>query len=192
MTDLPYARMSAAAYGPTPAPGVQRITYQDISADIVGGICAVRGTNSFATLKRDMEIVGMVPVDHPSLGPCNAGALAAALGLLPLVPAGVDTFTGHSEAGGIVPILAALRHAKLLVRWDGVEVGGPILLAALAGVECRSYHFRGSPVTWWPLGMFGQISPLIDIGDWTPAPLQAHSIERACAWLAAREATPAK
>jgi hypothetical protein len=192
LDDLLYARLAAAAYNPAAAPGVQRITFQDISADITGNICAVRGTNSFATLKRDMTVVGMVPVDHPLLGPCNAGALVAALGLLPLIPASVDTFIGHSEAGGIAPLLAALRGAKLLVRWDGVEVGGPLLVAALAGVVCRSYHFRGSPVTWWPFGMYAQISPLIDIGDWTPFPILAHSIERAVVWVAAHVAEQIK
>jgi hypothetical protein len=45
-----------------------------------------------------------------------------------------------------------------------------------------------SPVTLWPLLLDQHArEPLIEIGDWTPDPVRAHSIERAVAWLEARE-----
>ena len=188
--DLIYARLAAAAYNPVPAPGVQRIQFQDISADIVGNVCAVRGTNSFATLRRDMEVIGMVPVEHPTLGPCNAGALVAALGLLPLIPAGVDEFTGHSEGGTIAALLAGLHGAKLLVTWDAPKVGTPVLAAFMAALAIRQYRFSGSIVTTWPEGLDRHVrEPLIEIGEWTMNVVLAHSIDRAVAWL---ESAPAE
>jgi hypothetical protein len=103
--DLPFAILSANAYHPAPLPGVQRIVFQDISADIAGDTCAIRGTNSFATLMRDFNIEGKLDYTHPTLGPMQSGAYLAARGLLALLPPGIETFTGHSEAGGIAPIL---------------------------------------------------------------------------------------
>ncbi len=186
MSDLIYAKLAAAAYNPTPAHGVQRITFQDISADITGNTIAVRGTNSFATLRRDMLITGTMCVTHPDLGACQAGALAAALGLLPLIPATVDTATGHSEGGGIATLLAALLGLRRLVIWDGVRAGGDGLIAALGALECRAYRFAGSPVTDWPFG-YQHVRPLVEIGDWCLDPVEAHSINRAVGWLEARK-----
>lgn len=171
--------MSAAAYNPVAA-GVRRIVFEDISADIVGHVLAIRGTSSFATLCRDMEVE---PVVHHDLGACQAGALRAALGLLPLIPAEVDTVTGHSEGGCIAVIVAALHGARRLVTWDAPKAGGDALAAALAGCEARQYRFYGSPVSGWPWLLDRHIVTLTGIGDWSPDPITAHSIDRAVAWL---------
>jgi hypothetical protein len=193
VSDLDLARLSRDAYRPV-RPGVTRIGFEDISADIVGNVCAARGTSSFATMERDMEIE---PLWHDGLGCCQAGALRAALGLLPLIPDAVDTFTGHSEAGGIAPILAALRvlagiRTRLVVAWDGVKPGGNGVAIPLRGVTVREYRFAGSPVSCWPF-MWGAhvMEPPIEIGDWCINPIEAHSIDRACAWLEARASVTA-
>jgi hypothetical protein len=186
MTDLQYARLSRDAYRPA-APGVVRIGWEDISADIVGAVVAVRGTNSYATMARDMEIN---PLLHAGMGPCQAGALRAALGLLPLIPDAVDTFTGHSEGGCIATILAALRvlagiRTAGLVTWDNPKAGGVGVAVPLRGVDCRAYKFRGSVVSDWPFCLDAHVRPLIPICDWTIDPVRAHSIDRACGWLSA-------
>lgn len=185
MTDLAIARAAAASYAAVPGPGVRRIAYRDISADIVGNVLAIRGTNSYATLARDLEVG---PIQHPTLGPCQAGALLAALGLVDQVPAEVDTICGHSEGGCIAVLLAALRGARALVTFDAPKAGGVVLASLLAAVDVRQLRFSGSVATLWPVLLDRHVrEPLIEIGDWTPNPVEAHSIDRAVAWLAARE-----
>lgn len=185
--DLPFASLAAASYNPTPAPNVQRITFQDISADIAGDTIAIRGTHSFTTLCRDMETIGRSCVTHPDLGECQAGALAAALGLLPMVPASVRKGCAHSEGGGILLIMLGLLPAiRVGVTFDGVKAGGSHLAAALSDREIRQYKFRDSIVTDWPIG-YQQMRPLVEIGDWCLDPVRAHSINRMVGWIAARE-----
>ena len=190
-TDILYARLSAAAYTPK-GDRVTRISFNDISTDITGNIVAIRGTTSYSTLMRDMTIQGEVCVTHPKLGECQLGALGAAVGLLPFIPATVDTFTGHSEGGTIAVILAALHGAKTIVTWDAPKAGGNALAAYLAAVEIRQYRFNGSLVSSWPFGLDHHVrEPLVEIGDFTLDPIRAHSIDRAVAWLAARVAVAA-
>lgn len=178
------ARLSAAAYSANPAPGVRRITFQDISADIVGTVCAVRGTSSYATLRRDMLVIGRMCVDHPAIGACQAGALTAAQGLFNQIPSTVDTFTGHSEGGCIAAILAGLwGHVGRLVTWDAPKAGGALLVAALRAWDVTAYRFSCSVVTDWPLLLDRQVKPLVTIGEWTWDVVEAHSINRAVGWM---------
>ena len=186
MTDLDLAYLSRDAYR-APAPGLIRIEHQDISADVIDSTVAVRGTRSYANAKRDLDILPEACAQHPELGLCVAGALDAALGLFPQIPDGVDTVTGHSLGGQVAVILAALLgpRCKLLVTWDAPKAGGIRLAAATRGFDVLQYRFRGSVVTTWPLCLDLHVRTPIDIGDWTLDPIEAHSIDRACGWIAA-------
>ena len=74
-----------------------------------------------------------------------------------------------------------------MVTWDAPKAGGLELAAALSGVDVRQYRFRGSVVSDWPFCLDRHVRmPLIQMGDWTIDPIEAHSIDRACGWLAAR------
>jgi hypothetical protein len=181
--DLALARLSRDAYNP--AVTGQVIDWRDMRAVATGSVLAVRGTCSYANAARDMAIAASRP--HPVLGPCVEGAIDAAEGLLPLIPRGIDTVTGHSLGGQVAVLLAALLPGvRLLVTWDAPKPGGAMLAAHLAGMECRQHRFRGSVVSGWPFFLDQHVrEPLLDMCDWTPDVVRAHSIERACAWLEA-------
>lgn len=192
MSDSRYAILARDAYR-DPAPGVTRIAFGGVSADITGNVLAIRGTASYANLVRDMEVNSATCREHPALGLCAAGALDAAEGLFPLVPDGVDTITGHSLGGQVAIVLAGLlvasgRTVRLLVTWSAPKAGGMGLVATLDPVEVRQYRPRGDVVPDWPFALDLHVRPpLIDICDWSINPLTAHSIDRACGWMAARE-----
>jgi hypothetical protein len=197
VTDLDLARLAAAAYDPAPVGTI--VDWHDVRAVIVGKVCAVRGTkpDNFQNWLRDLAVHNIPYANHPRLGRCPAGALEAAEALAALIPASVTVFTGHSLGGQIAEPLAGIRADAggapgMLVTWDAPKGGDAALSRLLGAWECRQYRFLGSPITRWPFGLDQHVrEPLIDIGDWTADVIEAHSITRAVAWLAAREAVAA-
>jgi pimeloyl-ACP methyl ester carboxylesterase len=197
MTDLDLARLAAAAYDPTPVGTI--VDWYDVRAVVTGRVCAVRGTvpDNFQNWLRDLAVHPIPLYDHPRLGLCAAGAVEAAEALAARLPPEVNTFIGHSLGGQIAGPLAGIRAdagrpVVALVTFDAPKSGGPQLSALLAAVAVRGYRFRGSEITLWPPTLHQHVrEPLIDVGDWTPDPILAHSIDRAVAWMAAREAVAA-
>jgi hypothetical protein len=187
VNDLTYARAAAAAYDPLSA---RTIDWRDCRVVIEGSIAAVRGTvpDNWENWLRDFHVAGELARDHPTLGPCPAGALDAAEALVGLLPAEIDTLTGHSLGGQVAALIAGLLavggRMPRLVTFDAPKAGGEALGTLLAQAEIRQYRFRGSAVTHWPLFLDRHIRPLIDTGAWTPWPVEAHSISRYVGWLA--------
>lgn len=206
MTRLEALRASAASYLLTPAPGVHRVGWRDISADLfsVGNAVgvSVRGTDprNFSNVARDMDVEGEPVRDHPEAGPMFAGALDAAEGLLPqiLTLIGDRPICGaaHSLGGQILVDLGLLLHLMgrpILDLWgeDPPKSGGPQMVKIMAPVDVHIDRFAGSIVNRWPFERGVHARTPTQIGDWTPSWLEAHGIERMVAWEAAQEAVVA-
>ena len=185
MTDLDLCRRAAEAYAPYPA-GVT-FTAGDLLATLHGdGVLAIRGTANWRNWVRDFDDKMASAIEHPELGRCDEGALRGAEALDAVTTQGVTltAVTGHSLGGQIALILAAMRNIPLVVSWDAPKAGEAGLAVALAGATVRQYRFRDSSVTRWPLFHGCHMrTPLIDIGDKTWAVVEAHSIDRALAWM---------
>lgn len=207
-TRLSSIRWAAAAYAPVPAPGVQRIGWRDISADIFEIdadtlAVAVKGTDpeKLANLARDADIKDETCREHPRLGPLFEGAFDAAEGLLPLIMGIIGdrrlVTIGHSLGGEIaVDIAGELEDAqpgRIASIWgyDPPKSGDAPLVSVLAPVPAEICRFTGSVVSRWPFERGMHIRAPVLIGDWTADWLEAHSIDRAAAWVAARELVPA-
>jgi hypothetical protein len=180
--------MAAAAYDPLPTGAV--IDWQDCRVVMNGPVAAVRGTLPDVLMSwfRDFEVAGQMCRNHPRLGVCANGPLAAAEALVGLLPPTVGTITGHSLGGQIGVLLAGLLaadgRATRLVTWDSPKAGGAALAAVLSRAEIRQYKFRASIVTDWPLLLDRHVrEPLIPILPWAVNPIEAHSIGRALRWL---------
>lgn len=203
MTRLEAIRAAAASYGVAAAPGVQRIGWQDISADIFEAgadlVVAVKGTNpeSIANLARDADVMDEACRDHPCLGQLFAGGCDAAEGLLPLIFAVAGDrrliLLGHSLGGQIAVDIAGeiadAAPARVAEVWgfDPPKSGGPELVAVLSSRPVEIDRFAGSIVNRWPFDRGIHVRPPVLIGDWTADWLTAHSIQRAAAWVAAQE-----
>jgi hypothetical protein len=166
------------------------VDWRDCRVVISGDVASVRGTvpDNAANWLRDFRVIGEVSRTHPDLGDCASGALDAAEGLLPLIGT-PRILTGHSLGGQVAVLLAGLlvvlkTPPDTLVTWDAPKAGGQLLAAQLVGVATRQYRFRGSVVTDYPLFLDEHVrDPLFDICDWTADFIEAHSIERALAWM---------
>jgi hypothetical protein len=205
MTDLILARAAAASYDPA-APG-RRIRWQDMSALLIEGAdgytLAVEGTDphNILNLIRDANVLDMPMRDHPDLGPMPAGAADAVDGFFPLVRDLIGdapwVTTGHSLGGQVTVGIAALMRIAgkpplMLVPFDPPKTGGDKLAMVLVDVPGHVVVFEGSIVSHWPFfeGRHFHEPPVV-IGDYTRDLLDAHSIERAVAWLEAREVVAA-
>lgn len=191
---------AAAAYQPIPDSRVQRIGWQDVTADLFEidadtlGI-AVQGTNpeKLANLARDMDVRVEPCRMHPAFGLMFAGALDAAEGLLPLILGLCGARRvfplGHSLGGQIAVDLAVLLLERLAGFWgfDPPKSGEEPLVAALAPFFGAIDRFAGSIVSRWPFDQGVHVRPPVMIGDWTPLWLQAHEIVRAAQWVATHE-----
>lgn len=205
MRDADLCALAAASYDPTPAGTI--IDWRDMRAvitDLNGAlVITVRGTepDSIANWERDASIWDERCTTHPRLGLCQAGALEAAEGLLPLLLPHIAgrrlILQGHSLGGQVAIILAAMLTdmgipVELLVTWDSPKAGGLDLMATLSPVEIRQYVFSGSAVTLYPpvLDLHVRV-PLIPIGEWTIDLIAAHSIVRADEWVHKQETVAA-
>lgn len=191
MIDTNLCALAAASYDQNPTGLI--VDWRDVRAVATGSVLAIRGTepDNIPNWLRDFAVWGHLAAQHPRLGVCSEGALAAALGLLghPYLDQ-VTTITGHSLGGQIAACLAGLLVSQgrsvELVTWDAPKPGDSQLASLLAGSPVRQYRFRGSKVTDWPVLRYQHVrEPLIDIGDWVPNVITAHSITRALAWVQA-------
>lgn len=162
------------------------------------GEATVRGTDpeSVANWHEDLDVRLRTLVDHADLGPCPEGALHAALALYGLLPAAPRRLFGHSLGGQVAALIAALLTAAghvpdSVILVDPPKSGGEKLRALLDHIpDMRVVRLAGSYVTDWPIfesSLLHAREPLIPVGDWTPNPVEAHSITRAAAWIAARD-----
>lgn len=187
-SDINLARASRDAYNVTPEGTLA--DWEDMRAVTLNGVLAIRGTSSWANMRRDLFVHGEASRTHPTLGKCCGGILDAAEHMLPLIGT-PRVLTGHSLGGWCAILLAGLLAVsgtppELLVTFDAPKAGMAELVSLLSGVTIRQYRFRGSFVTDWPLWLNVHCSvPLIDVGDWVPDPVRAHSIDRACGWMGA-------
>lgn len=197
MQDADLCALAAASYDPTPAGTI--IDWRDMRAvitDLDGAlVITVRGTepDSLANWERDASIWDERCTTHPRLGLCQAGALEAAEGVLPLLLPHITgrrvVVQGHSEGGTVAILIVAVLTdmgipVELLVTWDSPKAGGLDLVALLSPVEIRQYVFSGSAVSLYPPMLDLHVRPpLIEIGEWTIDLIAAHSIERADEWM---------
>lgn len=193
-SDTDLCALAERAYAVPPAAGSTVVDWRDCRVVITGEVAAVRGTvpDSMPNWLRDFRVGGEVSHTHPVLGTCPAGALSAAEGLLPLI--GMPRIlTGHSLGGQVAVLLAGLLMSvntppDMLVTFDAPKAGGSTLAGLLFTVTARQYRFRGSVVTDYPVFLGQHVrEPLIDICDWIPDFIEAHSINRALAWMRANE-----
>lgn len=171
------------------ATGNMRLVYGD-------GDATVRGTEpeSLANWREDLDVRLGNLADHPVLGPCPDGALRAAAALYDLLPAAPRRLYGHSLGGQVAaeiagPLVAAGHVPDSLVLIDPPKPGGPALRALLDRIpDVRVVRLAGSVVSEWPFegALLHAREPLILAGEWTLDPVEAHSIARAAAWLAAK------
>lgn len=196
--DTGYAVAAAGAYQ-VPPPGVLVIDCGDVRAIVTGNLLAVRGTRptEWNDWRRDMEVGPERSKLHPILGVCDTGALDAAQAIFDALPPEVRArplgLAGHSLGGQIITPLAGLLALggvppMALVPFDPPKAASPELVALLATakVPVRVYRFRGSIVTHWPVDLYLHPGPRIDIEDWIPDIVEAHSIDRAAAWMLAQ------
>ena len=195
MISLAYAAQRCAdAYASHPdglaidAIGALRLVWRD-------GEATIRGTepDRWANWREDLDIREVTLAGHAVLGPCPDGALRAALALHNLLPAMPRVVMGHSLGGQVAAILAGLciadGHAPdTVIAIDPPRPGTETLRTLLAPVpDVRVVRLAGSVVTDWPVfdrGLVHARDPLIPAGNWTPDPIEAHSITRAAAWFA--------
>ena len=156
---------------------------------VAGGMAVIRGTANIHNWFRDFHVTPKFCRAHVDIGLCPSGALDAAMAFADMLPPEVEILTGHSLGGQIAAEIAGMRRAvrkplTTLVTFDAPKAGGLQLTNILADIEVRQYRFRDSPVTWWPIDFDHHVRvPLIDIGDRTFDPLEAHSITRAADWM---------
>jgi hypothetical protein len=155
-------------------------------------VITIRGTANRTGWWSDFQIAPKVAKVHPQLGVCEAGFLAGAESLWPLIKARIETtpqvpiiVQGHSRGAAIVPIMVGLMILDGIVptyciAWEKPWSGGKVLRQLIdqhniVGIE--PWH-GDDPVPLVPAEAWLVMNfwPIKHFGKWTTNPFDSHGI----------------
>lgn len=195
ISDLDLCRASALAYSKAPT-----LAVGDVHAVLTPmdghTVVAFRGTvpTSWQDWFRDADAFPTPVADHPRLGLCHRGFVTGAESILPLLRPSLSApyiLTGHSLGGALAIATAALLTdigfpPARLVTFGAPRVGiGSALATILKDVTMTLYRDGDDPVPEVPIYPFRHPCALTAIGVPLIDPIEAHSIARYSALIAA-------